>query len=597
MIFRDLTESKRTEAALRDLSARQEAILAAIPEIIMEVDNDKVYTWANPAGVEFFGEDVVGKEAAFYFEGEQQTYKIVEPVFAGAEDVIYLESWQRRRDGQKRLLAWRCRTLKDATGNVIGALSSATDVTDIKTAEEELQKSEKRFRALIENSHDAITLLQADGTVLFDSPSISRVLGYGPAERIGRKVFEFVLPEDREGMALGFAAFAARPGTTALSELLFLHKDGTQRWIEGVRTNLLDEPAVRAIVVNYRDITERKRAELALSASEARLSNALQMARAGHWEYDVDRDLFTFNDNFFRIFRTTAAQAGGYGMSSAEYARRFCHPDDLWMVADETRAAIASEDSSYSRQIEHRFLYADGEVGWLAVRFFITKDARGRTVKTYGVNQDITERKRTEDRLRVTLGSLRSALGGIIQVLSMTTEKRDPYTAGHQKRVADLAEAVGLRMGLPLERVEGLRLAGTIHDIGKVAVPAEILSKPSRLTETEYKLIQIHPQVGYDIVKDVDFSWPIAEMILQHHERLDGSGYPRGLKGGEILLEASILAVSDVIEAMASFRPYRAALGIGPALEEIERNSGIRYDPDVAAACLALFKEKKFAFS
>jgi HD-GYP domain-containing protein (c-di-GMP phosphodiesterase class II) len=211
--------------------------------------------------------------------------------------------------------------------------------------------------------------------------------------------------------------------------------------------------------------------------------------------------------------------------------------------------------------------------------------------------RDITERKETEDRIRVTLGSLRSALGGIIQVLSTTTEKRDPYTAGHQKRVADLAEAVGLRMGLPMERVEGLRLAGTIHDIGKVAVPAEILSKPSRLTETEYKLIQIHPQVGYDIVKDVDFSWPIAEMILQHHERLDGSGYPKGLKDGEILLEASILAVSDVIEAMASFRPYRAALGIESALEEIERYSGIRYDPDVVAACLALFKEKKFAFS
>jgi len=587
----------RPRAAVQGLSARQEAILAAIPEIIMEVDNDKVYTWANPAGIEFFGEDVVGKEAAFYFEGEQETYKTVEPVFAGAEDVIYLESWQRRRDGQKRLLGWRCRTLKDPSGKVIGALSSATDITDIKKAEEELLKNEKRFRALIENSHDAITLLQADGTVLFDSPSIARVLGYGPAERIGRKVFEFAVPEDRESMARGFAQFASRTGATAVSEIRFLHKDGTQRWIEGVRTNLLDEPAVRAIVVNYRDITERKRTELALSASEARLSNALQMARAGHWEYDVDQDLFTFNDNFFRIFRTTAAEAGGYRMSSAEYARKFCHPDDLWMVADETRAAIASEDPDYSRQIEHRFLYPNGEVGWITVRFFITKNPLGRTVKTYGVNQDITERKRTEDRLRITLGSLRNALGGIIQVLSATTEKRDPYTAGHQKRVADLAEAIGLRMGLSPERIEGLRLAGTIHDIGKVAVPAEILSKPSRLTETEYKLIQIHPQVGYDIVKDVDFSWPIAEMILQHHERLDGSGYPKGLKGGEILLEASILAVSDVIEAMASFRPYRAALGIEPALEEIERYSGIRYDPDVAAACLALFKEKKFAFS
>jgi PAS domain S-box-containing protein len=210
------------------------------------------------------------------------------------------------------------------------------------------------------------------------------------------------------------------------------------------------------------------------------------------------------------------------------------------------------------------------------------------------IYQDITEQKRAEEKLRETLSGLRNALGGIIQVLSATTEKRDPYTAGHQRRVADLARAIGQEMGLAADRVEGLRTGGSIHDIGKVSIPAEILSKPTRLTEIEYKLIQTHSQAGYEILRDIDFSWPLAEMVFQHHERMNGSGYPQGLKGEDILLEARILAVSDVVEAMASHRPYRPALGIAAALEEIEKDKGILYDPDVVSACLTLFREKGF---
>jgi predicted hydrolase (HD superfamily) len=159
------------------------------------------------------------------------------------------------------------------------------------------------------------------------------------------------------------------------------------------------------------------------------------------------------------------------------------------------------------------------------------------------------------------------------------------------------ARTIGQEMGLDKERVEGLRLTGIIHDIGKISVPAEILSKPGSLNETEYKLIQAHPKVGHDILGDIDFSWPIAEIVLQHHERMNGSGYPAGLKGDDILLEARILAVSDVVEAMASHRPYRPALGIEVALEEIEKNKGVLYDPDVVAACLKLFREKGFIWS
>lgn len=205
----------------------------------------------------------------------------------------------------------------------------------------------------------------------------------------------------------------------------------------------------------------------------------------------------------------------------------------------------------------------------------------------------VEERTRT---LQETLEALRRSRDGIIQAVTQIVEARDPYTAGHQRRVAELARAIGEEMSMPEEGLEGIYMAGLIHDLGKIAVPPEILSKPSRLSEIEYRLIQEHPQVGYDILRDIEFPWPIAEIAFQHHERIDGSGYPQGLTGQNMIFEAKILSVADVVEAMASHRPYRPGLGIQPALDEIERNAGTRYDEVVAAACIRLFAEDRFHF-
>jgi putative two-component system response regulator len=206
-------------------------------------------------------------------------------------------------------------------------------------------------------------------------------------------------------------------------------------------------------------------------------------------------------------------------------------------------------------------------------------------------------RKKAEEDLRESLASLNKALNGTIHVLSAVSEIRDPYTAGHQKRVGNLAQAIARELGLDPDRVEGIRVGGVIHDIGKLSIPAEILSKPSRLSKFEFEMVKSHPQIGYDILADTDFAWPLAEMALQHHERMDGSGYPQGLKGEAIRLDARILAVADVIEAMASHRPYRAALGIEAALEEIEKNRGLLYDAEVVSACLRLFREKGYSLA
>jgi HD-GYP domain-containing protein (c-di-GMP phosphodiesterase class II) len=206
-----------------------------------------------------------------------------------------------------------------------------------------------------------------------------------------------------------------------------------------------------------------------------------------------------------------------------------------------------------------------------------------------------TERDRIAHEQLHHVEILRQSLEDSLKAIADTVLARDPYTAGHQTRVGQLAVAIAREMGLPEETIHGIALAASIHDLGKISVPAEILSKPGKLTDIEFELVKQHVQRGYDILKDIKFPWPIATMVWQHHERLDGSGYPQGLKGDEILLESRILAVADVVEAMSSHRPYRPALGIEMALKEIEHGRGSAYDADVVDACLKLFRERRFA--
>lgn len=239
----------------------------------------------------------------------------------------------------------------------------------------------------------------------------------------------------------------------------------------------------------------------------------------------------------------------------------------------------------------------------------ISKDGKMKIVETNTVNigkngelkemvifKDITKRKKIEEELKESLERLQNTFEKTINALVSALERRDPYTAGHQKRVANLACAIAKEMGLPKEQITGIRMAGIAHDIGKIQIPTEILIKPVHLSDIEFVMIKTHPQVGFDILKEIEFPNPVAKIILQHHERVDGSGYPEGLADKNILLEAKILAVADVIEAMSSHRPYRPALGIGSALEEITKYQGSIYDSKVVEKCLKLFYEKKFKF-
>jgi putative two-component system response regulator len=202
--------------------------------------------------------------------------------------------------------------------------------------------------------------------------------------------------------------------------------------------------------------------------------------------------------------------------------------------------------------------------------------------------------KQTAEELRRNVMRFQKALEGFVQAIALAVEMRDPYTAGHQDRVADLACAIAKKIGLSEDRIYGLRMASVIHDLGKITIPGEILCKPGRLSQPEYQMIKTHVQSGYDILKKIDFPWPLADIVIQHHERMDGSGYPQGLSGEEILIEARILSVADVFETIGSHRPYRPSLGMKKALGELSENSGRLYDPDVVAACLELVNESGY---
>ena len=222
------------------------------------------------------------------------------------------------------------------------------------------------------------------------------------------------------------------------------------------------------------------------------------------------------------------------------------------------------------------------------------------TAKLVGINEELIEeinnRKRLEEEFKQSIKKLQKSMRGIIQTLSVAIESKDSYSIGHQKRVAKLARCIAEEMGLPKDRIEGVSIAATLHDIGKISIPTEILNKSDQLSEDEFNMIKTHPRLGYDILNEIEFPHPVAQIVLQHHERLDGSGYPSGLSGKDILLEAKILGVADVIDAMLSPHLYRQALGLDKVLDEISRNRGILYDFNVVYACLVVFNEKGFKF-
>jgi PAS domain S-box-containing protein len=335
-----------------------------------------------------------------------------------------------------------------------------------------------------------------------------------------------------------------------------------------------------------RDITERKQAEEALRKSEEKYRNILENIQEGYFELDLAGNFTFVNDAECRNIGYHREEL--IGMNNRQYQNETSAQEmyQLFKRLYGTGESVKASDVEIIRK--------NGKKGFNEVSVSLIRDVEGKPIGFRGVSRDITERKQAEEERGQSVERMRKALRATVQSICMTVEMKDPYTSGHQQRVSDLARSIATEMGLSADRQDFIRTASTIHDIGKIAIPSEILSKPTKLTDLEFSLIKTHAQSGYDILKDIEFPWPVADVVLQHHERMDGSGYPQGLKGDDILLEARILSIADVVEAIASHRPYRPALGIDLALEEISRNKGILYDAVAVDACLKLFREKGY---
>ncbi|MBP1610793.1 MAG: response regulator receiver domain with sensory domain [Acidobacteria bacterium] len=336
------------------------------------------------------------------------------------------------------------------------------------------------------------------------------------------------------------------------------------------------------------DIIERQRAEEVLRKNEIRYRELFENMGSGVSVYE------TRNNGEDFIFKEYNAAAEMIDKTSREQSIGRSVVDVFPGVKDFGLFDVFQRvcRTGKSERFPATF-YKDEKIsGWR--ENYVYKLPSGEVVSVF---DDVTESKQAEKILEQTMSSLKKAVGATIQVLVSAVEARDPYTAGHQLRSANLAGAIAAEMGLDQEKIDGIRMAGSIHDIGKLSVPTEILTKSARLTKIEFSMIKEHCQAGYEMVKDVESSWPLAQIIYQHHERMNGTGYPRNLKGDEILMEARIMAVADVVEAMASHRPYRPPLGIETALTEIEKNKGTLYDNAPADACLRLFRDKGYMLS
>ena len=582
-------ERYRARETLRDTNQFLTALIQASPLAIILTDSSwRIRSW-NLAAERLFGwaeREVMGRPLPRVLGGSREEFRNLGKRLVRGELLDGVELRHHRKDGLPIDVSFWGAALYAATGRIHRILAIIADITERKRAEGTLRRSELLNRSLVEHIPLRIFVKDRDSVYVSCNTLYAHDLGVEPEQIAGKDDFAF-FPRELAEQYRADDQTVITSGTLKDTDEKF-QVAGEERWVHTIKVPYRDQQGgVHGVLGIFDDITERKKMEEELRRSEERFRVLFDFAPDAYYLHDVQGILVDGN----RVAEDLIGYKRDELIGSSFQELKLVREDQLEKAAGLLAANAAGSPAGPDELVLVR---RDGMEIPIEIRTVPMKI--GDQTLVLGIARDITERKRREKELKDSMERLRKAMGGTVRAMALTVESKDPYTAGHQQRVANLARAIAQEMGLPRDRVDGIRMAGAIHDVGKVSVPAEILSKPGRITEIEFGIIKTHSQVGYDILKNIDFPWPIADMVLQHHEKMNGTGYPLGLSGDAIMLEARVLVVADVVEAMVSHRPYRPALGIDSALDEISKNRGVLYDPDAVGACLRLFREKGFEF-
>lgn len=597
-IVRDITERKQTEESLRKSEELYTRLVNAIPDVIVQSSLEGEIIFVNDNTLKIGGysrEEIEGQPLLKFIASEDHDEAIKNIILSMDSKLGPREYKIVTKDGRKIPFEVNGDILRNRDGTPFGIVHVGRDISERKHTEEILREKEDRLKGITNNLPGVIFQFHAKETGEYEISYVSErqtdFLGtMAHTDTAGNNgMFSLFLShiheEDKERLLSSVKTAIETTNRWNFEGRFLVPTTRKLIWIQGLATPTKHDKLTVFDGILL-DITERKKAEEKSRQSE---------------------------EKFYKIFMTTPDCVAisrlhdgliidvnkgyedivGWKRENVIGTTTVEPPQNFWVDPSARDVMVADLKSGLEimdRQFEFR--RSDGSVrdGIYSARS-INIDNEECIIF---ILRDITDHLRMDVELRRTLESLRKAVGTTINVMVSAVEMRDPYTAGHQSRVADLARAIATDIGLPQNTIDGIRMAGTIHDIGKLSIPAEILTKPTKLTNIEYSLVKEHSQSGYEMLKDIESPWPLAEIVYQHHERIDGSGYPRNLKSTEILIEARILAVADVVEAMASHRPYRASLGIESALQEIENNKGVLYDGAVVDVCLTLFRDKGY---
>ncbi len=643
-----IVQHERAEAALKESKEFAERLINLMQDGFAVFDTKGVHVSVNPSLCRMTGYSAdeligTGPPHVYWPEEEVEKYKTTYKEMLLGEPKEF-ELMMKRKDGRIFPVLMSPSHTEDAHGNINFYFVTIKDISERRRVLEALRQSEEKYRLHFEYASDIIYSIDKDMRLLSVSPSVEKVLGYKPEELIGRSFADLNIIAQEHVGALARDLMKIQKGEQTKAPVYeFITRTGERKFGEVSSAPLYRNRKIVGVVSVARDITEHIQIDEELKRSNRALriisSCNMTLVRATR-----EKELLT------EICRSII-DIGGHSLAWVGYANDneqksigiATHAGKGWQIIKRQNWTWADSEAGFNpfgiairskknftcsekqnttkEMIGCRELlkagfqsmavlpltYGDRVLGVLSIHS-IDPDAfdEGELKLLQELADDLSygiqalrahiARREAREALELSYTKLRKTLEETVNALASATEKRDPYTAGHQRSVTQLACAIAEEMNMNETEVEGIRIAGLLHDIGKLSVPAEILSRPGTLSESEFSIIKLHSEIGFDILKTINFPWPVAQIAFEHHERMNGSGYPRGLAGEKILLEARIMAVADVVEAMSSHRPYRPARTIRETLEEIRKNKGVLYDTKVADACLRLFAKKRFRF-